>query len=113
MVEHNLQRTLEDLTATQDEALKQLDIVNDRVRNAKVERDRQAKALYEARKKHENITNIKQLEKRKFAKNKCPFFYDKKKRTLLLHDEVCVDGHITIFMVSSKNIFLKLCLLLQ
>ena len=56
-VEHNLQRTLEDLTATQDEALKQLDIVNDRVRNAKVERDRQAKALYEARKKHENITN--------------------------------------------------------
>ena len=56
-VEHNLQRTLEDLTATQDEALKQLDIVKDRVRNAKVERDRQAKALYDARKKHENITN--------------------------------------------------------
>ena len=55
-MEHNLQRTLEDLTATQDEALKQLDIVKERVRNAKVERDRQAKALYDARKKHESIT---------------------------------------------------------
>ena len=66
-VESNLRKTLHDLTKTQDEELKQLDIVKERLRAAKVERDRQAKALYEARKKHESVTDELKMARQKLA----------------------------------------------